>query len=86
MNNGTWDATLSYAGADNRIYQAGSLPESLYTVAPRTNFTGGDYFAPQAHLLTLNARRVVGQVSLAANAFGRALTTDQFSSHVLAEQ
>ena len=24
--NGTWDATLSYSGADNRIYQAGSLP------------------------------------------------------------
>src|SRR5439155_633751 len=24
---GTWDATLSYSGADNKIFQAGSLPE-----------------------------------------------------------
>src|SRR2546428_13810398 len=42
VNTGTWDATLSYAAADNRIYQAGSLPESVYAVAPRVNFTGGD--------------------------------------------
>ena len=34
VNTGTWDATLSYAAADNRIYQAGSLPESVYAAAP----------------------------------------------------
>jgi outer membrane receptor protein involved in Fe transport len=79
LNNGTWDATLSYAGADNRIYQAGSLPESVFAAAPRVNFTGGDYFAPQAHLVTLNARRMLGGVQLAVNLFGRALTTDQFN-------
>jgi iron complex outermembrane receptor protein len=79
VNTGTWDATLSYAGADNRIYQAGSLPESLYAAAPRVNFTPGDYFAPQAHLVTLNAHRLVGGMQLALNAFGRALTTDQFN-------
>ena len=79
VNSGAWDATLSYAGADNRIYQAGSLPESVYAAAPRTNFTPGDYFAPQAHLVTLNARRLVGRLQLALNGFGRALTTDQFN-------
>ena len=56
----TWDATLSYSGADNRIYQAGSLPESLLAVNPRDNFTGGDYFAPRAHLAILNAQRWSG--------------------------
>ena len=81
LNNGTWDATLSYAGADNRIHQAGSLPESLYAAAPRANFTGGDYFAPLAHLVTLNAHRSFGGVQLAVNAFGRALTTDQFNKN-----
>src|SRR5213079_2371829 len=79
VNSGAWDATLSYAGADNRIYQAGSLPESVYAAAPRTNFTPGDYFAPHAHLVTLNARRLVGRLQLALNGFGRALTTDQFN-------
>src|SRR5256714_1563602 len=32
--NGTWDATLSYTGAKNRIYQAGSLPASLPVARP----------------------------------------------------
>src|SRR5438132_3279655 len=76
---GTWDATLSYAAADNRIFQAGSLPESAYAAAPRVNFTPGDYFAPLAHLVTLNAHRLVGGMQLALNGFGRALTTDQFN-------
>src|SRR3989475_6632161 len=75
VNTGTWDATLSYAGADNRIFQAGSLPDSVYAAAPRVNFTPGDYFAPQAHLFTLNAHLVLGGMQLAVNGFGRALTT-----------
>src|SRR5436189_3154536 len=79
VNSGAWDATLSYAGADNRIYQAGSLPESAYAAAPRVNFTPADYFAPLAHLVTLNAHRLVGGMQLALNGFGRALTTDQFN-------
>src|SRR6266487_5344112 len=63
--NGTWDATLSYSGADNKIFQAGSLPESVAAVNPRRNFTGGDYFAPQAHLVILNAQRLVRHAQLA---------------------
>src|SRR5438094_8007740 len=56
--NGTWDATLSYSGADNRIFQAGSLPESLAAARPDSNFTRGDYFAPHAHLVILNAQQI----------------------------
>src|SRR5213595_2095305 len=83
VNTGTWDATLSYAAAYNRIYQAGSLPESVYAVAPRVNFTSGDYFAPQAHLVTLKAHRLLGgsRVQVAVNAFGRTLTADQFNKN-----
>lgn len=77
--NGVWDATLSYSGADNKIFQAGSLPESVAAVAPRINFTPGDYFAPQAHLVILNAQRLVGAVQLAVNAFGRSLSSEQFN-------
>src|SRR2546427_10673408 len=72
VNTGTWDATLSYAAGDNRIYQAGSLPESVYAVRPRVNFTGGDYFAPQAHLVTLNAHRLLGGGRVQVAKIGRA--------------
>jgi iron complex outermembrane recepter protein len=76
---GGWNATLSYSGADNRIMQAGSLPEDIVGTRPDSNFTSGDYFAPLAHLLTLNAQRSVGGAQLSVNAFGRWLDTDQFN-------
>ena len=77
--NGSWDATLSYSGATNKIFQAGSLPESLAIARPDSNFSAGDYFAPQAHLVILNAQRVVGGAQLAVNAFGRSLNSEQFN-------
>jgi outer membrane receptor protein involved in Fe transport len=79
--NGTWDATLSYSGADNRIYQAGSLPEDLAVAHPDSNFTPGDYFAPRAHLVVLNAQRLIGGTQLAINGFGRSLASDQFNGN-----
>src|SRR5437867_3446290 len=83
---GTWDATLSYSGADNKIFQAGSLPESVAAASPRVNFTGGDYFAPQAHLAVLNAQRIVGRgVQLAVNAFGRTMNSEQFNVNFVGE-
>ena len=83
--NGTWDATLSYSGADNRIFQAGSLPESVAAANPRRNFTGGDYFAPRAHLLIINAQRLVGRTQLAINAFGRSLSSEQFNANFVGD-
>ena len=82
---GTWDATLSYSGADNKIFQAGSLPESVAAASPRVNFTGGDYFAPTAHLVILNAQRLVGRAQLAVNAFGRSLSSEQFNVNFVGE-
>src|SRR2546425_877333 len=83
--NGTWDATLSYSGADNRIFQAGSLPESLAAARPDSNFTRGDYFAPHAHLVILNAQRLLGRTQLAINAFGRSLNSEQFNVNFVGE-
>ena len=76
---GGWDATLSYSGANHRVFQAGSLPEDVVRSRPASNFTPGDYFAPTSHLVTLNAERQLGSVSLDVNLFGRALGTDQFN-------
>src|SRR2546425_2262080 len=83
--NGTWDATLSYSGADNRILQAGSLPDSVAAASPRVNFTSGDYFAPQAHLVIVNAQRLLGRMQLALNAFGRSLNGEQFNVNFVGE-
>ncbi len=85
--NGTWDATLSYSGADNKMFQAGSLPERAAAASPRVNFTAGDYFAPTAHLVILNAQRVVGggHAQLAVNAFGRSLNAEQFNVNFVGE-
>ena len=83
--NRAWDATLSYSGADNRIFQAGSLPESVAAADPRRNFTGGDVFAPRAHLVVLNAQRLLGRTQLAVNGFGRSLTSEQFNANFVGE-
>src|SRR2546429_552407 len=84
--NHTWDATLGYSGADNKIFQAGSLPESELAQDPRTNFARGDFFAPQAHLAVLNAQRIVGRgVQLAVNAFGRTMNSEQFNVNFVGE-
>ena len=83
--NRTWDATLSYSGADNKIFQAGSLPESVAVADPRRNFTSGDYFAPRAHLVIVNAQRLLGRTQLAVNAFGRSLTSEQFNANFVGE-
>ena len=84
--NHTWDATLSYSGADNKMFQAGSLPETELARDPRTNFTRGDFFAPRAHLAVLNAQRLVGRgVQLAVNAFGRTLNSEQFNANFVGE-
>ena len=76
----TWDATLSYSGANNRINQAGSLPEHVVATRPDSNFSA-DYFAPLSHLVTLNAQRKVGAAQLAFNVFGRTLVADQFNAN-----
>src|SRR5205807_499638 len=78
--------TLSYSGADNKIFQAGSLPETELAQNPRANFTRGDFFAPQAHLAVLNAQRLVGRgAQLAVNAFGRTLNSEQFNANFVGE-
>ena len=78
---GGWNATLSYSGAANRIYQAGSLPEDVVATRPDSNFTPNDNFAPRSHLVTLNAERGIGGSRLALNLFGRSLGTDQFNKN-----
>jgi outer membrane receptor protein involved in Fe transport len=79
------DVSLSYQYHNDQIRQAGSLPLSVLRVDRRANFTGGDFFAPQLHLVALNAsHRLTSNVSFTANAFFRALDAEQFNASLLA--
>lgn len=74
------DVTLSFQHGQNRIEQAGSLPESELRHDRRANFTGGDFFKPTADLGTLNLRQQLGEnVALLVNGFGRWLDSEQFN-------
>jgi iron complex outermembrane recepter protein len=81
---GGLDATMSYQYGNNRIKQAGSLPESLLRHDRRANFTP-DFFAPELHLAIFNARYPLGErVTLEGNAFVRVLSTEQFNGNLIA--
>src|SRR5262249_45094256 len=78
------DATLSYQYGNNRIKQAGSLPQSELGRDRRANFTPGDFFAPELHLAILNARYSVDErVTVEGNAFVRSLASEQFNVNLV---
>jgi outer membrane receptor protein involved in Fe transport len=85
LRRGDTDATLSYQFQRNTAQQPGSLPASMLRQDRAQNYTPGDFFEPQLHFVTLNARqRLAPGLSLAANAFFRALDAEQFNSSWLA--
>jgi outer membrane receptor protein involved in Fe transport len=66
--------------------QAGSLPQRELSHDRAGNFTAGDFFAPVLHLASLNGRYALSEsLSLEANAFVRALATEQFNANALTE-
>ena len=78
------DLTVSYQAQVDRLQQAGSMPPSMLRQDRTGNYTAGDFFAPTLHLVTLNLRQQLGGgLSLATNAFLRALDGEQFNSSLL---
>lgn len=78
------DLTLSYQYANNRIGQAGSLPEGEARRHPRRNFSP-DFFAPELHMAVLNGEHRLGErLTLAVNGFVRALDAEQFNKNLIA--
>ncbi len=79
------DATLSYQFQRDLLQEPGSLPSSMLREDRSRNYTPGDFFRPELHLATLNARqRLSRRVSLALNGFFRALDGQQFNASWLA--
>ncbi len=79
------DATVSYQFQRDLLEEPGSLPSSMLQQDRTQNYTPGDFFRPRLHLVTLNARRQLApRLSVALNAFFRALDGRQFNSSWLA--
>src|SRR5262249_19074221 len=74
------DVSLSYQRAQNRIEQAGSLPESELDQHRTRNFTRGDFFAPLMNAVTLNLKQELDEHwALATTVFLRTLDAEQFN-------
>jgi outer membrane receptor protein involved in Fe transport len=81
LRRGGGDVALSYQVQVSRLEEPGSLPRSMREEDQRQNYTAGDFFHPELHLVTLNARRLLARgLSLAVNAHLRALDAEQFNS------
>ncbi len=83
---GDLDAALSYQYSNDRIKQAGSLPQQALGRDRAANFTAGDFYAPELHLAILNARyRLADHVTVEGNTFVRDLSVEQFNVNAAAE-
>jgi outer membrane receptor protein involved in Fe transport len=75
------DVAVSLLVARNRIYEAGSLPESWLAVARRANYTGGDVFRPALFQLAVRAVHALGDARLRATAFVRHDAIEQLNAN-----
>ena len=83
---GDTDATVSYQFSNNRIEQAGSLPQTVLREDRRANLTAGDFWSPELNFGIVNVRRSLGEHwTLSANAFVRSLDAQQFNVNLIAE-
>ena len=69
------DVALTILAGQNRIFQAGSLPESWLAIDRRANFTAGDFYAPTLLHVALRAERS----HLRASVFTRHNDTERFN-------
>ena len=74
-----FDVAFSLLVAHDRIYEAGSLPESWLGPARRANYTGGDFFHPRLTQLSVRGSWTRGHAALRANAFARRNAIEQLN-------
>lgn len=83
---GDLDAAVSYQYSNDRIKQAGSLPQRALGRDRAANFTAGDFYAPELHLAIGNARyRLADHVTVEGNTFVRDLSVEQFNVNATGE-
>jgi len=78
------DLALSVLAARDRVFQAGSLPESWLRDDARANYTTGDYLAPDLVHVALRGDGRLGSGQLRGNVFVRTNDREQFNVNVSA--
>lgn len=76
------NVALSILYGHDRLYEAGSLPESYLAINPQINYTPGDFFAPEASALNLRGNDPVAGGILRATLFLRRNTYEQYNANV----
>ena len=76
------DLAMTVMYAHDRIFQAGSLPESWLRVDRRANFTGGDFFEPELWHIAARGERPFAGGTVRGNAFRRDNDYQQFNVNV----
>ena len=76
------DLAMTVMHAHNRIFQAGSLPESWLRVDPSLNFTGGDFFEPDLWHIAARGELPLAGGTVRGNAFRRTNNYQQFNVNV----
>jgi outer membrane receptor protein involved in Fe transport len=76
------DIALDFLYGHDRIYEAGSLPQSYIQISPKINYTPGDFFYPEAYGLTLRGNQPVAGGVVRATLWGRRNNYEQFNGNV----
>ena len=76
------DLAMTVMYARDRIYQAGSLPESWLREDRTANFTGGDFFEPELWHIAVRGERPFAGGTIRGNAFRRDNDYQQFNVNV----
>ena len=76
------DVAVTAMYAHDRVFLAGSLPESWLSVDPRANYTGGDFFEPDLLHLALRGTRSFPAGTLRGNVFFRRNNIEQLNVNV----
>lgn len=76
------DVALSIMYSNDKIFEAGSLPESYLNANPRLNYTPGDFFQPQLWHVALRGTRYVAGGQLSGNVFWRRDAYEQYNGNI----
>jgi len=76
------DVALDILYGKDHIEEAGSLPDTYAALYPRLNYTGGDFFAPESHTITLRGNQPVGGGIFRATLFNRVNNYEQYNANV----
>jgi outer membrane receptor protein involved in Fe transport len=76
------DVALTVMYANDKLSEAGSLPESYLTVDRRLNYTPGDFFLPRLWHLALRGERNTAGGQLRGNVFWRRNAYEQYNVNV----